>query len=86
MIPFNADNLIKITKVAEDIMGTCKNLDDFLEEEFGEGISTTDIDIELLRALDDITMECQGCQWWCEVGELNDDQFCSDCAPDEDDA
>ena len=80
MIPFNADNLIKIIKVAEGIMGTCKNLDDFLEDEFGEGISATDIDIELLRALDDITMECQGCGWWCETGDLNGDQTCSDCA------
>ena len=82
-IPFNADNQAKIIKVAEAIMGTCKNLDDFIEDEFGEGITAGDLDIELLRTLDDITMECQGCGWWCESGDLDDEQVCSDCNEDQ---
>jgi hypothetical protein len=44
-----------------------------------------DFDIELLRVLDDQVMECEGCQWWCEISDLNDEQVCSDCAPEEDD-
>ena len=81
-VPFNADSLNKITKVAEAIMGTCQNLDDFIEEEFGEGITASDLDIELLRELDAITMECQACGWWCEADDLNEDQVCGDCEDD----
>lgn len=87
-IPYNEVNAAKMRRVAYNIMGTCKSLDDFLKEEFGdEDLSMTDFDVELLRELDDITQECQDCGWWCETSDLNEDQVCSDCAPeaDEDD-
>jgi hypothetical protein len=84
MIEYNEDNLAKIREVAEDLRGTCTSLDDALQAVFGEEVSVIDFDIALLRELDDITMECQGCNWWCETHELDENQFCDDCRDDED--
>jgi len=87
MIPHTPENSEKIRQLAEKLCGTCnRSLDDAVQEVFGdESIdAVTDIDIELLRELDDITMECQGCNWWCETSELNEDELCEDCAPSED--
>lgn len=88
-IPFNEENRLKMLLVAEDLQGTCQRLEDALTRQFGDDsgddVDTTDIGIELLRVLDDQVMECEGCQWWCETSDLNDDQVCSDCAPGEDD-
>jgi hypothetical protein len=77
----NQANCNKIRQVAEIICGTCnRSLDDVLQEVFGdESIDMMDLDIELLRELDDITQECQGCNWWCETSELDDNQLCEDC-------
>lgn len=78
-IEFNDANKAKIVAVAEFLQGTSKSLEDGLESEFGEGADVTDFDIELLRTLDDITMQCECCNWWCETSELDDDQVCDDC-------
>lgn len=84
-IPHTPENSDKIKRVAEIICGTCNRpLDDVLQEVFGdESIEMTDMDIELLRELDDITQECQGCNWWCETSELNDEQLCGDCCKED---
>lgn len=76
------ENQAKIEAVAESLLGTCNNLDDALETQFGEGVSLTDVDMALLDKLDGTTMQCEECNWWCETGELNDDQVCSDCVRD----
>jgi hypothetical protein len=83
MIPFNEENRLKMLLVAEDLQGTCQRLEDALTRQFAP--DEEDVDIELLRVLDDQVMECEGCQWWCEISDLNDEQVCSDCAPEEDD-
>lgn len=77
--PYNEQNLSLIRKVADELCGTCKSADDVIEEHFGEGVTLTDLDMLLLHELDDITMQCEGCGWWCETGELDDDQVCEDC-------
>lgn len=79
--PYNDENKAKMTLVAEHLQGSCRSLEDGLETQFGENASVDDFDIELLRHLDDITMCCEGCQWWCETHELNDNQQCGDCEP-----
>ena len=83
-IPHNEENVAKIRVIAEALRGTAHSLDDRIEEQFGEGITASDLHIELLRELDDIVMECEGCNWWYETGELDDDQRCGDCRPEED--
>ena len=89
MIPFNEENRLKMLLVAEDLQGTCQRLEDALTRQFGDDsgddVDVADFDIELLRVLDDQVMACEGCGWWCETHELNEDQVCSDCAPGEDD-
>lgn len=67
-------------QAAAELEGTCKSLSD-LGEEF-EGA-------ENVRAftdrLDEIVFLCDGCGWWCEIGELVDrgaEQFCEGCAED----
>lgn len=78
-IPYTPENSEKVRSIGERICGTCnKSLDEYTQEVFG--VDMTDLDIELLRELDDITQECQGCNWWCETSELNDEQLCCDCS------
>jgi hypothetical protein len=79
LIPFNEANKALMMKVAEDLSGTCKSLDDVLQTHFGEDVEVTDFDILLLQELDDQVMECQGCNWWHETHELDDNQLCDDC-------
>lgn len=78
-IPFTPENRDKMLRVAEYLSGTCKSLEDGLESEFGEGVDVIEFDIELLRTLDDQVMCCEGCQWWCETHDLDDNQLCEDC-------
>lgn len=79
-IPYNEANLHKIKEVADRLQGTCRSLDDVLQEVFDdENVDLIGVDIELLHELDDITQECQGCNWWFETSELNDEQLCGDC-------
>lgn len=76
-------NQTKIDEVAEYLQGTCKSLEEGLEHVFGEGADVGNIDIQLLHRLDDQTMCCEGCNWWCETSELDEDQLCGDCRDDE---
>jgi hypothetical protein len=79
-IPYTPENRAKILEVADTLLGTCKGLDDVLQEVFGdEDLTMYEVDTLLLQELDDSTMECAACGWWCETGELDDDQICDDC-------
>jgi hypothetical protein len=73
-----------ITAIAEDLQGTCKNLDEVCEQ---HGTSFDSLTIDQLRELDDITMCCEQCGWWCEACEFDnpDNQLCAECQPDDDD-
>ena len=80
MIESNEANLAKMRDVAERLLGTCTNVDDVLQEVFGDdSLTLTDFPMELLHDLDDGAMQCESCGWWCEPGELDDDQTCGDC-------
>jgi hypothetical protein len=64
--------------IAEDLLGTCKSLNDVANEH------DTDIDRLTMRQfdmIDEITLECEQCNWWCEPGEFSneDAQICDDC-------
>ena len=80
MINYTEANREKIRRVAEILQGSRKGLDDVLQEVFeDEDLDMMQVDLALLRELDDQVMECDGCGWWCETGELDDDQVCGDC-------
>lgn len=84
MIEYTPEARKKICDVADDVLGTCQSLVDVIEKHFGQDVTDMDLDIELLRELDDLAMECEVCGWWCETGFLNDQQVCDDCEPMED--
>lgn len=77
--PYNDENRNKMDNVVEQLVGTCNSLEDALQDEFGKDADTADFDGDLLRHLDDGTMLCEGCGWWAEPGELDDEQLCPDC-------
>lgn len=84
-IPNTEENQKKMAEVGDALVGTCSSLEDALSIIFGEENSDLiQFDIELLRRLDDHTMQCDSCNWWCETGELDDDQICDDCRENED--
>lgn len=59
-------------EVAEDLQGTCKNLDD----ECTEGERNND---DFCACLDELVLECETCGWWCETGEICEEGHCDDC-------
>jgi hypothetical protein len=65
----------KMTEIAEELQGTCKTIDDILE---AHGLDIGDLSLELAQDLDDITMMCETCGWWCEPFEMEGDT-CQDC-------
>lgn len=62
-------------EVAEDLLGTCKNLDDHsIEEERNNS--------DFCAALDEQVLKCETCGWWCETGEICKEGHCDDCHGD----
>jgi hypothetical protein len=66
-------------RVAEDLIGTCKSLDQALEKEFGDEAQFDDVPLQMLELLDDIVLCCRTCDWWVEASEVDDDGDCEDC-------
>lgn len=82
MILDNADNQVKINKVAELLLGTSDSLDSVLQRIFEiDDLTIVDLEMPLLERLDEQVLECAGCGWWCEASEMDED-MCSDCQCD----
>lgn len=73
----NAETIIEL---ADELEGSCSNIDDRLVD-YGYSC-LEEVPIDLLRLLDDQVMICDECGWWCATHELNDDQICTDCRDD----
>lgn len=85
LFAYNDENKTKMLQVAQYLRGTPHSLEEGLETYFGEeGADSVVFDIKLLNELDDITMVCEGCGWWCETSELDENQLCDNCTPSED--
>jgi len=43
-----------------------------------------DLTIEESQQMDDIVFSCEGCGWWCDASECNEDDgwFCDECMGD----
>ena len=65
----------KMQEIAEELQGTCKDLDTVLEE---HGIDVNSIPQERFQDLDEITEQCEACGWWCEPFEM-ECGICGDC-------
>lgn len=70
----------KLFEVAGDLQGTAQDLDTVLEN---HGLTFVGLTVQEALQLDSIVLLCDGCGWWCEADEMNEDAFCEDCADDE---
>lgn len=71
---------IDMQEIGQELLGTAKTLDDVLKE---HGTTFDSCDRALLDELDEITMVCDLCGWWHPSDEINDDQYCEECADEE---
>lgn len=67
-----------IDYIIETLLGTTNDLDSYLLEYKNEGF---DVDY-LLTSIDHNIWKCEGCGWWVDVGETNDEGYCEDCQDD----
>jgi len=70
----------RMHRVADDLLGTCRGLDDALQAEFGDDVTLEEVPLDMLQLLDDCVMRCDGCGWWVETSEISDDNLCEQCA------
>lgn len=58
-------------------------LGDYFDHPDFEGVSVCDLSTETLQQLDGKVVRCEGCEWWCEAGGLDEspqgDMLCGDC-------
>lgn len=66
--------------IAGDLQGTTGSLEETLEEE--TGVTVDDVALESLGALDELIFLCDMCGWYCEIGEMSENQesICDECA------
>lgn len=60
-------------KIADELMGTCSTGQSLAEqyEVAVEEIEAAARECEVAK--------CDQCDWWCETGELNEDDICENC-------
>lgn len=73
-----------IEKIIADLNGTAQDFDTV----FFRYVQTDRDPIEYfsfdeLSYIDDRVLMCQGCGWWYDANEINDDCLCPDCAKDQ---
>lgn len=79
--------MILTNKQIDDIIyflqGSCKSLDEAIEAitdgEIGSQTAVTN-EQELCDRLDNTIFCCDGCGWWCDIGEECGDRLCEDCS------
>lgn len=58
--------------IRSQLLGTCKSLNELLtDDEMNDPTLLADIDAEIWL--------CEGCHWWVEVSETDEDGYCEDC-------
>jgi hypothetical protein len=60
-------------RIADDLLGTCSS-GDSLAEEFGVDVLEIQVAAEECEVI-----RCEGCSWWCELHEMNENNECEDC-------
>lgn len=68
----------RVAAVVHELQGTCKSLHEVLTED-------EEHDQAMLNGIDDEISLCDGCHWWCENAEMDDDNLCEDCKEERDD-
>lgn len=71
-------------KTGEILVGTCDDIYTAIATVYGQGVELVDLSIGDLYALDEVTMMCDACGWWCPAEDFHgDDQICCDCREDD---
>jgi hypothetical protein len=63
-------------EIAEELLGTCKDMADAANEP-GEMD-----DVALISDVEALVYQCDVCGWWVERDEVDEDGACTDCACD----
>jgi hypothetical protein len=71
------DYASKARELAENLIGSCRNLDE--EEQ-----ALFDV-MEFCNAFDALAFICDVCEWWCGEDERHDGTTCHECADGDDD-
>lgn len=72
MTPAIEDVQVRAQAIADKLLGTCdQKPDDLLYA-----------DADLAEAFDALVRECEGCNWWVETHEVDDEGLCEDCQDD----
>lgn len=75
---------IQLEQIVDDLRGQCaRSLEDCLEE---MGVDYLALDPADHAAIDERVFCCEGCAWWCEAEELNnetDRNLCDECNEEE---
>lgn len=61
----------KIEDLADRLIGSCESLD------------LDDLTMDEAFELDDLARCCEGCGWWVEAFEIDDNGNCTDCVEEE---
>lgn len=65
-----ADKFEEARKLADRLRGTCENYE--LDHPLYN-------DLEFCQELDEIVRRCEGCDWWVDAHELDENEECGDC-------
>ena len=63
---------VNIKELIEDLRGTCKSIDDFVDEDL--------LTIAQLEELDREIFLCDGCCWWYCSSEMLESHTCEECS------
>ena len=82
----DASQLARVQAYARSLIGTADTSGSALKEFFGleDEWDITDEPYEVCVVFDSITMRCECCDWCCDTNDLNPDQYCTECADDDD--
>lgn len=67
-----------LDKIVADLRGTCQDID-----EVADYHSAGELTIDDLEYIETWVFLCEGCGWWCDVGEMRENEdgehVCEDC-------
>lgn len=73
----------KAAEVADYIRGTCKSLENGIEDVLGQDEVHLELNGEFCGQIDDMVFCCVGCGWWCGNDEMGSESgggyLCHEC-------
>lgn len=73
----------KLNELIEYLQGSCKTLQEGLNDIFGEDFDEDQLTEEDHQFIDDSIFNCETCGWWYEVADSTEDNNCISCTEEE---